>query len=208
MAVALIATLFAVTSFAVVTGLGAGSVLDKVVEITTVDGVSLANPAAVLFTLASTYVVLWLGKTMEVLVISSLFAGLLAFQNSASRYFFAVGRSGTLPEGLSHVNRWGAPAAGSLATYLLPEPAFGDLCGPFPRRHQSLGEAVCRHQRPALGTSYQQVGQPELAQEVKVVRCHEQCTLIARQHPDDCSARRATATAAAWRRTEHKPAQP
>ena len=116
MAVALIATLFAVTSFAVVTGLGAGSVVDKVVELTTVDGVPLANPAAVLFTLASTYVGPWLGKTMEVLVISSLFAGLLAFQNSASRYFFALGRAGTLPEGLSNVNRWGAPAAGSLAT--------------------------------------------------------------------------------------------
>ncbi len=116
MAVALIATLFAVTSFAVVTGLGAGSVVDKVVELTTVDGVPLANPAAVLFTLASTYVAPWLGKTMEILVISSLFAGLLAFQNSASRYFFALGRAGTLPEALSRVNRWGAPSAGSLAT--------------------------------------------------------------------------------------------
>ncbi|HEX5738792.1 MAG TPA: APC family permease [Hydrogenophaga sp.] len=116
MAVTLIATLFAVTSFAVVTGLGAGNVVDKVVELTTVDGVPLANPAAVLFTLASTYVAPWLGKTMEVLVISSMFAGLLAFQNSASRYFYALGRAGTLPVALSRVNRWGAPAAGSLAT--------------------------------------------------------------------------------------------
>lgn len=116
MAVALLATLFAVTSFAVVQGLGASNVVDKVVELTAVDGVPLANPAAVLFTLASSYVGPWLAKTMEVLVISSLFAGLLAFQNSASRYFFALGRAGTLPEGLSQVNRWGAPAAGSLAT--------------------------------------------------------------------------------------------
>jgi amino acid transporter len=116
MAVTLIALLFAVTSFAVVTGLGSQNVVAKVIELTTVEGVPLANPAAVLFTLASTFVAPWLGKAMEILVISSLFAGLLAFQNSASRYFFALGRVGTLPQVLSDVNRWGAPAAGSLAT--------------------------------------------------------------------------------------------
>ena len=38
---------------------------------------------------------------MSWLVLSSLFAGLLAFQNSAARYFFAMGRAGVLPEACS-----------------------------------------------------------------------------------------------------------
>ena len=37
---------------------------------------------------------------MSWLVISSLFAGLLAFQNSAARYFYAMGRAGVLPSSL------------------------------------------------------------------------------------------------------------
>ncbi len=56
---------------------------------------------------------------MGVLVISSLFAGLLAFQNAASRYLFALGRGGALPAPLSHVNGRGAPSTASLATSVL-----------------------------------------------------------------------------------------
>jgi amino acid transporter len=51
-----------------------------------------------------------------VLVLSSLFAGILAFQNSASRYFYALSRGGALPRGLAQVNRFGAPGAAALLT--------------------------------------------------------------------------------------------
>jgi amino acid transporter len=119
LAVGVITVLFAFTSFAVVTGLGAGQAVDKVVALTSVDGTPLVNPAAVLFSLATQYVGGWLATAMQVLVLSSLFAGLLAFQNSAARYVFALSRGGSLPAVLSHVNARGAPAAGSLLTSLI-----------------------------------------------------------------------------------------
>jgi amino acid transporter len=52
---------------------------------------------------------------MSWLVLSSLFAGLLAFQNSAARYFFAMGRAGVLPRALDRTNRRGAPYIASMA---------------------------------------------------------------------------------------------
>ncbi|PKO66226.1 MAG: amino acid permease [Betaproteobacteria bacterium HGW-Betaproteobacteria-16] len=118
-AVLLITLVFAFTAFAIVTGLGAGTAVDKVVELSSVDGTPLVNPANVLFTLATQYVGGWLASVMQVLVLSSLFAGLLAFQNSASRYLFALGRGGTLPAALSHVNARGAPSAGSITTSVI-----------------------------------------------------------------------------------------
>lgn len=45
-----------------------------------------------------------------------MFAGLLAFQNSAARYFFAMGRARVLSAVLSRTNRQGAPHAASLLT--------------------------------------------------------------------------------------------
>ena len=99
-----------------VTGLGASKVVDQVVVLTTVDKVPLTDPSAVLFHLATLYVGAWMAKLMSFLVLSSLFAGLLAFQNSASRYFFALSRGGALPIALGHVNSRGAPANAAFLT--------------------------------------------------------------------------------------------
>lgn len=115
-AVALIALLFAFTSWAVVSAVGSTSVVDEVVTRSSVDGVPLADPAAVIFSVAEEYVGGWLAEVMSWLVLSSLFAGLLAFQNSAARYFFSMGRAGVLPSALGRVNGRGAPVLGSLAT--------------------------------------------------------------------------------------------
>jgi amino acid transporter len=115
-AVSLIAILFGLTTWAVVSGLGSHSVIDKVAQISTVDGTPLANPAAVLFAVAREYVGGWLATLMSWLVLSSLFAGLLAFQNSAARYFFSMGRARVLPRSLDRVNGRGAPAAGAIVT--------------------------------------------------------------------------------------------
>jgi amino acid transporter len=118
-AVGLIAVLFAATSWAVVSGLGASAVIDRTVELSTVDGAPLADPAAVLFGVAEEYVGGWLATTMSWLVLSSLFAGLLAFQNSAARYFFSMARAGVLPRRLDHVNAKGAPVLGSVTTSVI-----------------------------------------------------------------------------------------
>jgi amino acid transporter len=112
LAVITITVVFGFTAFAVVTGLGAGAIVDQTLELSE----GLANPAAVLFAVAETYVGTWIVDVMSWLVISSLFAGLLAFQNSAARYFYAMGRSGVLPSALDRVNGRGAPWAGTLVT--------------------------------------------------------------------------------------------
>ncbi|GAA1336220.1 APC family permease [Arthrobacter roseus] len=119
LAVGLITALFAMTAFALVTGMGASTVVEATVEYSTVDGVPLADPAAVLFALATDYVGGWMATVMSVLVLSSLFAGLLAFQNAASRYVFALGRGGVLPGRLGSVNAQGAPQRASLTTSVI-----------------------------------------------------------------------------------------
>lgn len=115
LAVATITVLFALTAFAMVTGMGAS----KVVEEAFARSGELADPAAVLFSLASEYVGPWMATVMSILVLSSLFAGLLAFQNAASRYFFAMGRGGVLPSSLHSTNKRGAPGRASLLTSVI-----------------------------------------------------------------------------------------
>lgn len=115
-AVGTITLLFTFVSLAMVTGLGASSVQMKVAMLA---GADLANPAAVLFHLAEVNVGAWMPEVMGLLVISSLFAGLLAFQNAASRYFFALGRGGVLPTRFGTTNKYGAPAVGVVLTSVL-----------------------------------------------------------------------------------------
>ncbi|MBG6213010.1 MAG: APC family permease [Cryobacterium sp.] len=119
LAVVVITVLFGLTAFAMVTGMGTSTVVEKTVELSSVAGVPLADPAAVLFALATQYVGPWMATLMSILVLSSLFAGLLAFQNAASRYLFALGRGGALPKLLRTVNGRGAPSTASLVTSVI-----------------------------------------------------------------------------------------
>jgi amino acid transporter len=89
--------------------------IDRVLEMS--DG--LADPAAVVFGLATEYVGPWLAVVMAVLLLTSLFGALLALQNSAARYFFALGRSGVVAPALSRVNGRGAPGNASLVTSVI-----------------------------------------------------------------------------------------
>jgi amino acid transporter len=125
LAIGVITVLFAATAFAVVTGLGQSVVVDRSVELSTVDGVPLADPAAVLFAVADQYVGSWLATLMGWLVLSSLFAGLLAFQNSAARYFFAMGRARVLPGLLARTNGRGAPHAASIFVSVISAAVIG-----------------------------------------------------------------------------------
>lgn len=113
--IGVISLLFALVSFAMVTGMGATQVIDTVIELSG----GLADPAGVLFGLTEQYVGSWLTVAMGILVLTSLFAGLLAFQNAASRYFFALGRGGVLPAGVAKVNKAGAPQTGVIITSTL-----------------------------------------------------------------------------------------
>ncbi|MFJ8820791.1 APC family permease [Streptomyces sp. NPDC102467] len=59
----------------------------------------------------------WAGDLLPALLATSLFAGILAFHNSANRYLFALGRERRLPHALCALNRRGAPwAAGCVQT--------------------------------------------------------------------------------------------
>lgn len=115
-AISIITGIFTLTSFAMVTGMGASQIPDQVINRSQIDGAPLADPAAVLFSLASEYVGPWMASTMNILVILSLFAGLLALQNSLSRYFFALGRGGVFPEKFAKTNKFGAPQNGVIVT--------------------------------------------------------------------------------------------
>lgn len=107
-AIGVITLLFAIVSFAMVTGLGRTTLIDEVLGRS--DG--LAAPEGVLFSLADQYAGGWAVVIMTVLIITSLFAGLLAFQNAAARYFFALGRGGVLPARIGSTNKAGAPQNG------------------------------------------------------------------------------------------------
>jgi len=114
-AIGLITVLFTIVSFAMVSGLGSADVINQVATISS----GGANPAAVLFALVDQNVGHWLTSIMEWLVVSSLFAGLLAFQNANSRYVFALGRSGVLPKAMGKTNKSGAPSGGVILTSVL-----------------------------------------------------------------------------------------
>jgi len=61
------------------------------------------------FSLAQTYLGGPLTTVMMILLLVSLFAAMLAFHNSASRYLYSLGRAGVLPHGLARTHTSGAP---------------------------------------------------------------------------------------------------
>lgn len=113
-AVIIITLIFALTSFAIISGAGSSDIVKKTLAITTLDGTPLADPAQLLFSVAGTYVGPWMPELMSWLLITSLFAGVLAFHNSATRYFFAMGRSGLLPAKLGTTGRFKTPVRASV----------------------------------------------------------------------------------------------
>lgn len=114
-AVSLIAVLFAITSWAIVSGVGSEHVVGNVMKISG----DLGSPEQVVYSVARDFVGGWMATLMSWLVLSSLFAGLLAFQNSAARYFFSLGRARVLPRALDRVNKHGAPIYGAVATSII-----------------------------------------------------------------------------------------
>jgi len=113
--VILITAIFAFVGFGMVTGLGATGISDKVLEVTG----GLADPSAMLFGLTTQFVGSWLTEVFGWIVLTSLFAAMLAFQNSAARYLFSMGRAGVLPKRLDHTNKQQAPFAATTVVTIL-----------------------------------------------------------------------------------------
>lgn len=78
-----------------------------------VDGVSKAatsDPVNFYYTLSTSYVGTWLTDVMKVFVCVSSLACALAFHQTTSRYFYALGRENILPSALGRTHpKWGSP---------------------------------------------------------------------------------------------------
>ncbi|WP_369264546.1 APC family permease [Streptomyces sp. R35] len=106
LAVILIGVFYALSSWAVVLAVGS----DKVQE------AAGKNTSGLVFAIAEQYVGSAASDLMEVLLLTSLFAALLAFHNAIARYLFSLGRQGSAPSVLARSHaRHGSPHTGSLA---------------------------------------------------------------------------------------------
>ena len=87
---------YMLTSWLMVSGAG----VDKLVP----ELQGLADPTTFLFGLAERYVGGGIGTVMSILLITSLFAGVLAFHNGVARYMYVAGREGLMPRsvGVTH----------------------------------------------------------------------------------------------------------
>ena len=94
LSVLVIGIFYAFTTWCMVNGTGP----DKLME--TLGG--LPDPTTFIFVLSDQYVGSSLTTIMSLLLISSVFAALLAFHNAAARYFYVMGREGLLP---AHLGR-------------------------------------------------------------------------------------------------------
>ncbi|WP_262063214.1 APC family permease [Streptomyces sp. STR69] len=105
LAVIAIGGFYALSSWAVVLAVGADDVQSAAAK----------NTSGLVFAVAGQYVGSAASDTMEILLLTSLFAALLAFHNAISRYLFSLGRQGDAPAilGRSHAKH-GSPHAGSL----------------------------------------------------------------------------------------------
>ncbi|MFF5184223.1 APC family permease [Streptomyces sp. NPDC000345] len=114
LSVAVITCFFAFTSWMLVSAHGASAATDEA-------GKALASGDATAFVFAPVTAQFgaWAGDVLPVLLATSLFAGILAFHNSANRYLFSLGREGLLPRGLTAINRRHSPwAAGVVQTVI------------------------------------------------------------------------------------------
>lgn len=96
---------YAISSFAVIVGLGPSDAVSA----------SINDPENAVIGLATKYVSPILFDTIQVLLVTSLFACILSFHNVVTRYTFTLGRRQVLPTSLGAVSpRHGAPSNASL----------------------------------------------------------------------------------------------
>lgn len=109
-AIVAVGLFFVLTSWALVAG-GGGAKAVAVVG---------ADPGNFAYALTDSVVGHGWTNVLEVLIVTSAFAGVLAFHNAASRYLFALARDGFLPRALSHTQpRYRSPSVAGLVSFLL-----------------------------------------------------------------------------------------
>lgn len=107
LAITIIGLLLAVTTWAVVSATGVAKAQET--------SISHLETGDLVFSLGAEYLGEFMMKVMMVLLLVSLFAAMLAFHNSATRYLFSLGRAGVLPKALSRTSATGSPVlAGTL----------------------------------------------------------------------------------------------
>ncbi|MGW0950119.1 APC family permease [Streptomyces sp. NPDC002623] len=114
LSVAVITCFYAFTSWMLVSAHGASNATAEA-------GKALESGDATTFVFApvSAQFGAWAGDVLPVLLTTSLFAGILAFHNSANRYLFSMGRERLLPHGLTALNRRHSPwLAGAVQTVI------------------------------------------------------------------------------------------
>lgn len=104
-AIGVIAILYTASSWSIVAGLGPDRVAQMAQE----------NPGNLVFEVAGMYLGGWAVTALHILVVTSLFAVLIAAHNSAARYMYSLGRDGWLPRVLSTTNdKYGSPYVASV----------------------------------------------------------------------------------------------
>ncbi len=110
--VLLIGAFYTLTSYGMVIGGGPSKVVDAVG--------GLQDPTSFLFVLGESYLGSKFTLLMRVLFVTSVFASLVAFHNSAARYCFVLGRDGLLPGSLGTTHHaHGSPHVGSVTQTVL-----------------------------------------------------------------------------------------
>jgi amino acid transporter len=94
-AIAVIALLYLAASWSAVAAVGASDAV----------AVAAGDPGAMIFAIAGDNLGAWSSHAFDVLIVTSLFAVLIAAHNSASRILFALARDGWLPHALSATHR-------------------------------------------------------------------------------------------------------
>src|SRR5206468_1142136 len=104
------ATYVAICSIALILGITTWAVVSAT-GVQAAQKVALAHLANgdLIFSLSEKYLGTVLTDIMMILLLVSLFAAMLAFHNSATRYLFSLGRAGVLPRALARTRSNGAP---------------------------------------------------------------------------------------------------
>lgn len=125
-AVAFLALFYAFVVWAIINGFG----LDAAVAIAKKD------PTGMYFLAAQTFVGPWAKSAMEIFMLTSLFAVLLAFHNAVARYQYALAREGVLPGVFSrthpvHRSPWVASLSQSVLALVVIVPFWISGADPF-----------------------------------------------------------------------------
>lgn len=109
-AIGVIAVLYTAASWSIIAGLGPAHAVE----------IAKADPGNLVFNVAGTYLGRWAVTALHILVVTSLFAVLIAGHNSAARYMYSLGRDGWMPRVLAITNvRFGSPYVASIVQVVI-----------------------------------------------------------------------------------------